>query len=98
MASMSRLLRQPLLRKELGVEKKPSRGSKKKPARDWTMAASMGQCSSELLGCSGLDSSGSCASGLLPAIASAKSNMLQWQVPAVLISRSEWPSSETGVS
>ena len=37
------------------------------------MAASIGQCSSELDGCSGPASSGSGVSGLLPAIASARS-------------------------
>ena len=40
---------------------------------DRTMAANIGQCSSELLGCPGPDSSDSGASGLLPAIASTKS-------------------------
>ena len=37
------------------------------------MDANIGQCSSELLGCPGPDSSDSGTSGLLPAIASTKS-------------------------
>ena len=37
------------------------------------MAANIGQCSSELLGCPGPDSAVSGPSGLLPAMASAKS-------------------------
>ena len=40
---------------------------------DRAIAANIGQCSSELLGCPVPESSGSGASGLLPAMTSAKS-------------------------